>query len=446
MKTLHSPSLIVRLLWSLCLMQVVVLVASIAGTLYYIIDDRYTFMGDSVIDTLVSIISVQPHALAFEPTKELRDLQAANPDLWVVIRDANGHRQQLGSVPPEYQPLEQSLPLLGVSQIRALPEQSKLTMRIEVKSVQGHDVHIMVGGVANSDFMSLIFLATGLLSPYFLTPLILFTLLATPIVVLHATRGVRRVTKEAAALDISTPDAHLTEGSVPREIRPLVSAFNAAMERLSKAYHARDRFLRDAAHELRMPIAVLMARIDGMPSHPLKPVLLIDLSRLATVAEQLLDLQRLQSPQVEFVRVDLVALTRDLVSDIAPVALSRCDDLVLNAPDQPVWVLGQASALSRVITNLVQNALVHGEGTGTISITVAPRGTVAVTDQGKGVASEDREHIFHPFYRGKTDKPGHGLGLHLVQEIVRAHRGRITVTDAAAGGAVFTVYLPVVSP
>lgn len=445
MKALHSPSLIGRLLWSLCLMQVVVLVTSIAGTLYYIIDDRFTFMSDSVIDTLVSAIAVQPDGLVFERTDELRSLQADNPQLWVVIRDANGHRQQLGDVPAAYQALERSLPLLGVSQMRALPEQNELTMRIEVKPIQDQQVHIMVGGVAMSDFKSLILQATGLLSPYFLTPLILFTLLATPIVVLHATRGVRRVTKEASALDISTPDAHLTEDSVPREIRPLVSAFNAAMERLSKAYHARDRFLRDAAHELRMPIAVLMARIDGMPSHPLKPVLLIDLSRLATVAEQLLDLQRLQSPQIEFVRVDLVALTRDLVSDIAPVALSRCDDLVLNAPDQPVWVLGQASALSRVITNLVQNALIHGEGTGTISITVAPRGTVAVADQGKGVASEDREHIFHPFYRGKTDVPGHGLGLHLVQEIVRAHRGRITVNDAAGGGAVFTVHLPVVS-
>lgn len=445
MKALHSPSLIGRLLWSLCLMQVVVLVTSIAGTLYYIIDDRFTFMNDSVIDTLVSAISVQPEGLEFELTDELRSLQVANPSLWVVIADSSGHRQQLGTVPSQYLALEHSLPSLGASQMRALPEQSSLTMRIEVKPVQGQQVHIMVGGVATSNFMSLIVQATGLLSPYFLTPLILFTLLATPIVVLHATRGVRRLTKEASALDISTPDAHLTEESVPREIRPLVSAFNAAMERLSKAYHARDRFLRDAAHELRMPIAVLMARIDGMPSHPMKPVLLIDLSRLATVAEQLLDLQRLQSPRVEFVRVDLVTLTRDIISDIAPVALSRCDDLVLNAPDQPVWVLGQASALSRAITNLVQNALVHGEGTGIISITVETGGTVAVADQGNGVANEDREHIFHPFYRGKTDKPGHGLGLHLVQEIVRAHKGRITVTDVAAGGAVFTVHLPVIT-
>ena len=67
---------------------------------------------------------------------------------------------------------------------------------------------------------------------------------------------------------------------------------------------------------------------------------------------------------------------------------------------------------------------------------------MAVADQGPGVAREDREQIFQPFYRGKTEQPGHGLGLHLVREIVRAHGGRISVEDAAGGGAVFRVQLP----
>ena len=444
MTSAHNPSLIGRLLWSLCIMQVVVLVTAIAGTLYHIIDDQFTFMDDEVIEALEESIAVQPQGLAFTSSEPLRQLQAANPGLWVVIADGNGRRNELGRVPGEYRELANYLPALGISQIRTLPEHRQLTMRIEVKEIQGQRVHIMVGGVADLSFNSLIVQATGLLSPYFLTPLLLFTLLATPIVVLRAMRGVRKLASRAAALDISQPDAHLPEDSVPREIRPLVSAFNAAMERSSKAYHARDRFLRDAAHELRMPIAVLMARLDGMPAHPLKPMLQIDLARLATVAEQLLDLQRLQAPKVEFQPVDLVALSREVVSDIAPMALARCDDLVLEAPEQPVWIIGQASALSRVLTNLLQNALVHGAGAGTISLQVAADGSVAVADQGPGVAPEDREQIFQPFYRGKTEQPGHGLGLHLVQEIVRTHNGRISVEDAAGGGALFRVQLPLV--
>lgn len=442
MKAAHNPSLIGRLLWSLCIMQVVVLVAAIAGTLYHIIDDQFTFMDDAVIDVLEDSIAITPQGLVFEPNEPLRELQATNPGLWVVIGDGNGRREELGSVPGEYRELANYVSVLGISQIRALPEHRHLTMRIEVKEIQGQRVHIMVGGVADLSFTSLIVQATGLLSPYFLTPLLLFTLLATPIVVLRAMRGVRRLASRAAALDISQHDAHLPEDSVPREIRPLVSAFNAAMERSSKAYHARDRFLRDAAHELRMPIAVLMARLDGMPAHPIKPMLQIDLARLATVAEQLLDLQRLQSPKVEFELVDLVALSREVISDIAPVALTRCDDLVLEAPEHPVWVMGQPSALSRVITNLLQNALVHGAGVGSISLQVGTNGSMAVADQGPGVPREDREQIFQPFYRGKTEQPGHGLGLHLVQEIVRAHGGRITVEDATGGGAIFRVQLP----
>ena len=442
MKAAHNPSLIGRLLWSLCIMQVVVLITAIAGTLYHIIDDQFTFMDDAVIEALEESISVQPEGLVFASNESLRKLQATNPGLWVVIADGNGRRKELGSVPGEYRELANYLPVLGISQIRTLPQHRQLTMRIEVKEIQGQRVHIMVGGVADLTFTSLIVQATGLLSPYFLTPLLLFTLLATPIVVLRAMRSVRRLAGRAAALDISQPDAHLPEDSVPREIRPLVSAFNAAMERSSKAYHARDRFLRDAAHELRMPIAVLMARLDGIPAHPIKTMLQIDLARLATVAEQLLDLQRLQTPKLEFAPVDLVALGREVISDIAPLALARCDDLVLEAPEQPVWVMGQASALSRVITNLLQNALVHGAGVGTIGLRIGVDGSVAVADQGPGVTPQDREQIFQPFYRGKTEQPGHGLGLHLVQEIVRAHDGRITVEDAEGGGALFRVQLP----
>ena len=442
MKALGNASLIGRLLWSLCLMQAVVLVASIAGMLYHLIDDDFRFIDDDAIDTLVEATSVQPDGLTLTLTDELRALQTANPGLWVVIADARDHRAQLGSVPPAFRDLEKSLPSLGPSQVRGTPGGNDLTMRLEVKPVQDQPIHIMIGGVATSNFNSFIVQATGLLSPYFITPLIVFTLLATPIVVLRTTRNVRKLAKDAAALDISNLDAHLAEDTVPREIRPLVSAFNAAMDRLGKAYHARDQFLRDAAHELRVPIAVLMARIDGMPPHPLKPVLLLDLGRLANVAEQLLDLQRIQAAKEEWVAVDLVTLTRDIVTEIAPVVLPRCDDLVFHAPVQPVWVRGQASALSRVITNLVQNAAVHGGGSGTISLTVERTGSVAVADQGGGVAPEDREHIFQPFYRGASDRPGHGLGLHLAQEIVRAHDGRITVSEAPEGGAVFSIHLP----
>lgn len=438
----RNPSLIVRLLWSLCLMQAVVFVLSLVGMLYHLADDRLVFVEKSVLDILLQATAVGPDGLSLRPDGDLDKLRAANPNLWAVIADEHGRQLRLGTMPAIYEALASNLSSLGSSEIHPLANRAELALRIEMQTVQGERIHAMAGGAAGFNLNRIILLIVGIFSPYFVVPLLLFTLIATPIVVLHATRGVRRLAREAAALDLSDREAQLSEESIPREIRPLVSAFNDAMARLRDAYYARDRFLRDAAHELRMPIAILMARLEGMPPHPMRPVLLSDLNRLANVAEQLLDLQRLQDPNTELVAVDLVELSREVVSDLAPLALLGGNELVLNAPAEPVWVRGQPAALGRVAVNLLQNAMVHGGSPGVVSLTVGLEGTLSVADQGAGVPEADREHIFQPFYRGSATTPGHGLGLHLAQEIVRRHGGRITVGGAAAGGAEFTVHLP----
>jgi len=437
----RNPSLIVRLLWSLCLMQAVVFVLSLVGMLYHLADDRLVFIEKAVLDTLLQATVVGPEGLSLRPGDDLDRLRAANPDLWAVIADEHGRQLRLGTTPAVYEALAANLASLGASEIHPLAKRAELALRIDMQTVQGERIHGMAGGAAGFNLNRVILLIVGIFSPYFVVPLLLFTLIATPIVVLHATRGVRRLAREAAALDLSDREAQLSEESIPREIRPLVSAFNDAMARLRDAYYARDRFLRDAAHELRMPIAILMARIEGMPPHPIKPVLLTDLSRLANVAEQLLDLQRLQDPGTELAPVDLVELSREVVSDLAPLALLGGNELVLDAPGHGVWVRGQATALGRVVVNLLQNAMVHGGSPGVVSLGVGADGTLAVADQGGGVPAEDRERIFQPFYRGTATTPGHGLGLHLAQEIVRRHGGRITVASGPEGGAVFTVHL-----
>ncbi|MFT4171227.1 MAG: HAMP domain-containing sensor histidine kinase [Rhodocyclaceae bacterium] len=435
-----------RLLWSLCLMQAAVLILSVFGAFYHLIDKNISYIDKSIVDTLASAVSLRPDGLVVVPNQALRQLRDANPGLWAIIADERGFRRDLGTVPDRHDYLVDKLLLIYDTEIHPVPEHPELAVRINAVTRDGVGMHIMVGGVQPSNFYRFITLVTGVLSPYFIVPLVFFTLLATPLVVLGATRSVRELAREAASLDLSNPGARLKEQTVPREVRPLVMAFNEATVRLRSAYYARDRFLRDAAHELRMPIAVLMARVEGMPSHPMKPTLLTDVSRLANVAEELLDLQRLQSPGGELVPLDLVALVRNTLSDMAPLALLRGSELALHAPDEAVWVRGQASALGRVFVNLLQNALVHGGHSARIEVTVEASGTVSVADQGAGIPLEERERIFLPYYRASNQTPGHGLGLYLAQEIIRWHAGHIGVANAEGGGAMFSVHLTAIAP
>lgn len=441
MNFLRRDSLTGRLLWSLCLLQVVTVLALMVGGLYHLVDEQNMFVHESVTLSIVDAVEFESGAPVLQQTDALRQLRERYPQFWAIVLDEQGGTARIGQIPDVYQPLISHLAQLGRGEVSPRVSRPGLALCIDRKEAKGRPVQIVAGGAASSDYNLLILQATQILSPYFLVPLVLLTLVATPLVVLSTTRRVRKLAMEAAVLNISDLDAHLNEASVPKEVRPLVTAFNSAMSRLRKAYLARDRFLRDAAHELRMPIAILMARLDSLRVEPLRSELLTDLGRLSNVAEQLLDLHRLKSQPLEFEPVDLVALARSVVGDVAPLAVAKGDELILDTPAQPVWVQGQAGALGRVIMNLIQNAMTHAGG-GTISVIVGRGATITVQDQGPGIPEAERELVLDPFYRGASDKPGHGLGLHLVQKIVQVHKGRMSISSRTGGGAVFTIYLP----
>nr|WP_172623995.1 sensor histidine kinase [Rhodanobacter glycinis] len=102
-------------------------------------------------------------------------------------------------------------------------------------------------------------------------------------------------------------------------------------------------------------------------------------------------------------------------------------------------------SLSRVLTNLIQNAIAYGGEHGCITVDVDADASFGVSDQGPGIPLEERQRIFEPFYRLRPSSTGTGLGLHLVGEIVALHAGRIEVAEAHGGGAWFRVHLPALS-
>src|SRR4029077_15427863 len=133
----------------------------------------------------------------------------------------------------------------------------------------------------------------------------------------------------------------------------------------------------------------------------------------------------------------------EVVEYMSPWALAMHCTLGFDASAGPVWVRGNAHAIKDALRNLVENAVFHTREGTEVSVAVSPSGSVGVADRGPGIPEHDRKHIFERFWRGRgVSRPGAGLGLAIVAEIVRAHHGEIAVTDAALGGALIVLKFP----
>jgi signal transduction histidine kinase len=275
-------------------------------------------------------------------------------------------------------------------------------------------------------------------------PFLAFTLvaafLAVPILVNRALAGLSRTTASAANIDIDRHGQRLPLEDVPEEMLPLVIAINAALERLDQGYTQKKRFLADAAHELRTPIAILHTNTEAMPNSRQQQRLLNDIGRLANTAEQLLDLHRLENGIQAMQAIDLVQLCKSVVGDLAPNAIAAGYELSFSADRDEITVHGDAGALERVVTNLVRNAIEHGGGQGAIRVAASHPDLIEVIDEGPGIPADQREEVFEPFYRVSPKRSGAGLGLNLVKQIVQRHGGQVSI-EPSDRGAHFRVRL-----
>jgi signal transduction histidine kinase len=262
-----------------------------------------------------------------------------------------------------------------------------------------------------------------------------------PIAIPSFTRALRPVTIEAGAIGPGEPGRRLDEGKAPKELLPLVRGFNSALDRLEVELGRRKRFVADVAHELRTPLAVVSLRVDSLPDGESKQDLQRGVRGLTHLVSQMLDLERLSLSGNQRSSVDLVATARDVVADLAPMAIARGYDLSLIAPDASVIVTGDAHAISRAITNLVGNSVLHGGGAGRITVVVGADRRIDVSDDGPGVPAPLQPRLFEPFFRASTDVEGCGLGLHLTREIMHAHGGEVCLVPGKAG-ATFRLGFP----
>lgn len=249
--------------------------------------------------------------------------------------------------------------------------------------------------------------------------------------------SMRTLSQRAARIGPRASEERLPTGQVPAEVRPLVDAVNGAFDRLELALRLQREFTANAAHQLRTPLAILTARLDGLDATEKSAVLRRDVERINRLVHQLLKVARLDAQPLDVSQpVDLRAVASESVSYAAPLAIKRKRELALVGAEGPVWVRGNAQAIGDALVNLIENAIAHAPEGSTIAVAVAADGTLSVSDRGPGIPVGQREEAMRRFWRGKAAKgDGAGLGLAIVAETARQHGGSLRIEDNPGGGA-----------
>ena len=284
-------------------------------------------------------------------------------------------------------------------------------------------------------------------------------LVAVALAVALANTLLRRLGRlRAAALRISTegPTVSMPRDAGHDEVGDLARALARMQEELRRQESARRAFVATASHELRTPLTMLLGTMellaedleDGPPdvADAQRQVATArrELQRLSTLAEELLDLSRLDAAvALRTEAVELGELARAVAAEFGLRAGERDTAIELIPPNGPCWGRGDPDAVARVVRILIDNALRYGDGKA-IRVIAAEDATVEVADRGPGVPLEERDRIFERFYRGRArgSEGGFGLGLAIGRELAERMGGTLTLADRPGGGTRFTLSLP----
>lgn len=386
---------------------------------------------------------------------EFAELKQRYPDLWFTIRDANGSVFQYGAIPATaltdnfpwtidrarveigsgtHAAIENRDTSLGRLQFMAATERGFANEGLNVWI----NIHVDVAKGPNGETRWLSILpAVGFIILIAVVPMLALTgvatLLVTPRAVGRSLSGLVETATQAQAIDFETRSVRLDRSKVPNEIIPLVDAFNQALSKLDEGYNRHNRFLADAAHELRTPIAIARTRADLLPEAEVSRQLRGDIDRLSRVAHQLLEMQAIGAVELRAEPKDLNVLVENIAADLAPIAMDAGYDFDFEpSPEAAVFAI-QASTIEMAVVNLIRNAIDHAGGKGAIVVRVGAAGTIDVCDQGAGIPPSERDRVFEPFRRINVSSSGAGLGLNLVKKAAEIHGGRVAFFDTNPG-------------
>ncbi|WP_231982361.1 ATP-binding protein [Mycobacterium sp. E787] len=236
------------------------------------------------------------------------------------------------------------------------------------------------------------------------------------------------------------------------EIAALAVTMNEMLSRLEAGHRAQQRFLGDASHELRSPLATIISGLEVGEAHPellnaelTVDTLLPEAHRMRTLIEDLFLLARADERNLVRHKEEMAL---DDLAEVEAARARRATGCAVHTDIRPARLTGDPAAVSRMIRNLVDNAVRHANSS--VAIEVGSRNgtaTLTVSDDGPGIAPAERTRVFERFVRLDADRSrsgggGAGLGLAIVAEIVAAHGGTITIDDRPGGGTRMIVQLP----
>jgi two-component system sensor histidine kinase TctE len=376
-------------------------------------------------------------------------LEDPRDSVFYELADEQGHKmtgEDIAAPPPGAQP--------GATQVLYDSEIGALKVRaVQVRLQDGANAILRVAETRSKRNE----LASEILASVVL-PQILLIVLAASLVWFGVTRGLAPLDQlqRAVAARSHLDRSPLDERSVPGEVRPLITSINALLGRLDAVLTLQSRFIADAAHQLKTPVAGLKAQVELLAREPahadvsgVAGRLYVGVERLSRLVSQLLSLARNEPDAVRslaFEAIDLNALTLDITSHWVPVALKRGIDLGLEGGAFPVMVSGDPARLRELFDNLLDNAIRYSSAGGKVTVRVSDAGTpcVSISDDGPRIAGEDRQRVFERFHRLLGSGDGSGLGLAIAREIAGLHGAIISLRDDDHDGVgnVFTVTFP----
>jgi signal transduction histidine kinase len=338
-----------------------------------------------------------------------------------------------------------------------MPEEERAPMRVEVDGehllVVGEEIHggVLVLARSTETISGAVSTASALLAVAVPLAVALIGVVVW-IVAARALAPVERIRRQVDRIDTGALDHRVPTTGADDEIDRLAGTMNRMLERIEHGYRARQRFVSDASHELRSPLAAMRQYAEVQRAHPeasqpgeLADVVLEEGIRMQEIVEGLLLLARLDegAAATAMSGVDLDDLALAEARRVRALGTATIDGRGI----APARVAGDPRLLARAMRNLVDNATRHARGTIAITtLTQAGHAVVHIDDDGAGVPERERERVFERFTRldeaRSRDAGGSGLGLAIVSEVVRAHGGTVHVETAPSGGARFTMVLP----
>ena len=280
----------------------------------------------------------------------------------------------------------------------------------------------------------------------------------------HYTKPVQQLSAHMKEIGPDTLSDSIEIEGGGEEVQELVKSFNQMTDQLDEAFAMQRRFSASAAHELRTPIAVLRTKLDVFKKKKreqreydeLVDTMETYIDRLSSIITDLLEFaETSELGETEDVSLDTVITT--VVDDLEPVAQNNMVNIQIDvqpkaqSETKAFIVKGNTNLLYRALYNLIENAIRYNNEEGSVNITLETKdheGVVIIADTGVGIAPEQRELVFEPFYRVNKSRSrefgGAGIGLSLVKTILKRHGASITVSENNPQGSVFTIRIPLV--